>query len=215
MTNIIKGINSLAYQGVNAANPPDIIVLKRAPTSTDSKNVVLGDLWLDRSTATLYQLVSLANDTAVWNTIISDNPTAGTDIESAGRVTIKSSLGSANAIDIEVTDNAGGVAITAKNGGIGLVATGSGSVSIDADNAGDAAVGVFALNGGMSIATAVGEGLTLTNTVESAQIIVGSGDPNTNPTTALKGSLFIRTDGAAATTLYVNTDGMNAWTALT
>jgi hypothetical protein len=44
-------------------------LIPRAPTINDSRNVVLGDFWLDTATDTLYQLVSLANDVAAWNEV--------------------------------------------------------------------------------------------------------------------------------------------------
>lgn len=69
MTNNIRGPGSLAYLGVNAVTPPNMRLIPRAPTANDSKNVVLGDFWLDTATDTLYQLVSLANDVAAWNEV--------------------------------------------------------------------------------------------------------------------------------------------------
>jgi microcystin-dependent protein len=41
----------------------------------------------------------------------------------------------------------------------------------------------------------------------------GTGDPNT-ALTAARGSLYCRTDGGAGTTLYTNTDGVTAWSAV-
>jgi hypothetical protein len=69
MANNIKGISSFAYEGVNAVTPPNIRVLKRAPTTSDTKNVTIGDFWLNSQTEILYQLVNLANDTATWNEV--------------------------------------------------------------------------------------------------------------------------------------------------
>lgn len=46
------------------------------------------------------------------------------------------------------------------------------------------------------------------------RIVTGTGTPNA-VVTAPQGSIFLRTDGAADTILYVNTNGITAWTALT
>lgn len=59
------------------------------------------------------------------------------------------------------------------------------------------------------IADALEGVMTLPNGV---QVLSGSGDPNGNET-APQGSLFLRTDGAAATSIYVNTNGVSAWSA--
>ncbi len=69
MTRMVKGLNPLSYQGVTAGNPPNLIKLKRAPTTADSKNFNIGDFWLDTTARILYQLVSLANDVAVWDEV--------------------------------------------------------------------------------------------------------------------------------------------------
>lgn len=166
MANNIKGINSLAYQGVNAVNPPNMRKLKRAPTATDSKNVNIGDFWLNTTSQRLYQLTSLSDDIAVWNEILGSSSTE--------------------------------------------------SISISTTSTADSAITLDAEDGGVLIETTRAQGITFSNGDETVQILVGTGDPNTNPTTGLQGSLYIRTDtGVAATTLYVNTNGAHAWTALT
>lgn len=58
--------------------------------------------------------------------------------------------------------------------------------------------------------TAVASPITFTS---GAQILTGTGDP-TSVVQAPQGSIFLRTDGAAATTLYVKTGALIAnWTA--
>jgi hypothetical protein len=66
MTNFIKGTRPQSYLGVNASNPPNMLVLPRAPTTADTKNVTIGDFWLNETTEILYQLVNLERDVATW-----------------------------------------------------------------------------------------------------------------------------------------------------
>lgn len=73
MTVYVKGTQSQAYLGVNADSPPNMLVLKRAPTTADSKNVRIGDFWLNIITQDLYQLTSLAQDVATWIVVATPN----------------------------------------------------------------------------------------------------------------------------------------------
>ena len=66
MSNLLSGISSLAYQGTNAASPPNFRVQKRDPISTDWQNFSLGDLWLNDLNQNVWILVSLAGNVAVW-----------------------------------------------------------------------------------------------------------------------------------------------------
>jgi hypothetical protein len=215
MTRQVNGLNSFSYLGVNATNPPNMIVLTRAPTTADTKNVSIGDFWLNKTTEILYQLTSLADDTATWVTIASSSSDITGDFTvtntASSTVSITSGTGnttlaSTRAVYIDAAkagDSA--VVITATNatGGIDLVSGTNGKIQIDGGT------------NGLYLNSPGATGTTISNGTDNAQIIVGTGDPNTNPTTGLKGSLFIRTDAlSAATTLYVNTDGMTAWTAL-
>lgn len=70
----LNGLNPLAYVGVNAVQPPDFLTKNRPPTTNDSKNVYLGQIWLDYGTNTpptsndIYMLVSLDGNVATWVT---------------------------------------------------------------------------------------------------------------------------------------------------
>lgn len=73
MTNRISSSAALAYRGTQATNPPNWLVHKRDPASSDTHNVSLGDMWLNQLTREAWILVSLAgNNTnhgkliAVW-----------------------------------------------------------------------------------------------------------------------------------------------------
>lgn len=65
MATRLTGIPSLAYQGVNAPQPPNLTQNNRAPNANDSQNVSIGDLWLN-STTQIWMLLSLSNYTATW-----------------------------------------------------------------------------------------------------------------------------------------------------
>lgn len=67
----LNGLFPLSYVGVVPVSPPNFIMDDRAPTINDSKNVYIGDLWLDTSTqpptaSDLWMLVSLAGNVATW-----------------------------------------------------------------------------------------------------------------------------------------------------
>jgi hypothetical protein len=216
MTNAVQGYNPLSYQGVSAVNPPNIRTLKRPPNSTDTKNVNIGDFWLDSVGEVLYQLVNLANDIATWNTVIASNP-SGATINTTGQLLLESSENSITAINIDASNAGGGIGINSGTGGVGVLTTGGIEVRSSAAAfpaidfqaiSGTGGIRFLSVSGGVVISNGTGVGTT------AAQILVGLGSPNV-VVSALKGSLFIRTDGTATTTLYVNTDGASAWTALT
>lgn len=214
MANNIRGPGAFSYLGVNAINPPNMRVLKRAPTSTDTKNVTIGDFWLDSVSLTLYQLVNLDADTATWNVVISSNNNGAT-INTAGQLLLESSDNNVNAISINATNAAGGIDMTSGTGGIGIDTTGS--VIIESQSATFPSIQLRATDAGGSIRLQSPSGIVNSNGTgagtSAAQILVGNIDPNaTIP--ALRGSLFMRTDAGNAG-LYVNTDNAVAWTALT
>ena len=69
--------NNIAYVGVNAPQPPNMLQVGRAPTTQDKKNVYQGDFWIDTTTKNMYTY--LGNDSsgnAVWSLLTS----AGGDV---------------------------------------------------------------------------------------------------------------------------------------
>lgn len=66
MSNLLSGLSSLAYQGTNASNPPNLIYATQNPTQYDGTNVSLGDLWLNRTNQTVWLLVALNASLATW-----------------------------------------------------------------------------------------------------------------------------------------------------
>lgn len=74
MTQPIKGYNPQSYLGVTAPTPPNLVVLKRAPTQNDYQNFNIGDLWLvpqqnNPPSNQLYVLVSKALNVATWSQV--------------------------------------------------------------------------------------------------------------------------------------------------
>lgn len=57
MSNRLSGLSSLAYQGTNAPNPPNITYATQSPTQYDTQFSV-GDLWINTSDKTAWILVS-------------------------------------------------------------------------------------------------------------------------------------------------------------
>lgn len=57
--------NELAYQGVKATNPPQVIISVRAPNTTDKK-YPLGTLWVNKVTSVSYQLVTVPG---IWTVL--------------------------------------------------------------------------------------------------------------------------------------------------
>ncbi len=66
MSQRLSGRNPLSYLGVNPLTPPGFLVNDNAPTANDSKNFLLGQIWLQRNTENLWILTSLAEGIAVW-----------------------------------------------------------------------------------------------------------------------------------------------------
>lgn len=86
MSNRLSGSRSLAYQGTNAAQPPNMFMHDRAPTPNDYQNISVGDFWIHRISRTsndseLYVLLGVAGNVADWVLISS---TAGTVLTLTG-----------------------------------------------------------------------------------------------------------------------------------
>ena len=67
----LNGLFPLSYVGVVPVSPPNFIMDDRPPTINDSKNVYIGDIWLDDSASpirpsNIWMLVSLAGNVATW-----------------------------------------------------------------------------------------------------------------------------------------------------
>lgn len=87
MTKGLTGIPSLAYVGVNAGSPPNIKMYKRSPTTDDSKNFIIGDLWLNitptpAASRELWILVALLGNYATWVRILPSTGGGGGNLRS-------------------------------------------------------------------------------------------------------------------------------------
>ena len=69
MSKRLSGLNPLAYIGVEPVQPSNMFMRSVAPTPTDSRNVNIGDFWVDTTTQQLWVLVSLAGGSATWITL--------------------------------------------------------------------------------------------------------------------------------------------------
>ena len=109
MARRLSGLNPLAYLGVEARTPPNTYLSTVAPTTSDSKNVYIGDMWIDTGTQNIYVLTSLAAGIADWMLIIGGGGAAvnfitdsGTATEVGGNVNI---VGDGNAISTSGSGN--------------------------------------------------------------------------------------------------------------
>jgi len=166
--------------------------------------------------------------------------TGGIGFGSTGQIATISSKAAVDAVSIEASDAAGGIELVSGTGGISASTNGTltmnckgdallkttgnyniqlqstlGGVVVIGSDAADDAVIISAVDpaGGITLDAGPTPGVTLSNGTQSAQILVGTGDPN-GVVTALQGSIFLRTDGGAGTSLYTNTNGTTGWSAV-
>lgn len=66
MSKRLTGLNPLAYIGVEPVQPVNTFMRNFAPGPTDSRNVNIGDFWVDVPAQQLWVLASLAGGTATW-----------------------------------------------------------------------------------------------------------------------------------------------------
>lgn len=70
----LNGLEPLSYIGANAVQPPDFVTKARPPTANDSKNMYLGNIWLDTTgypatipkAENVWMLVALIGNQATW-----------------------------------------------------------------------------------------------------------------------------------------------------
>src|SRR5690242_15476017 len=97
----------LAYAGVRASQPPNIITsATRGPASTDINGFDIGDIWVNTATNQSYQLTSVVAGAATWSEIASGSVGAiftitgdsgGAEVPSGGNFSL---LGTANQIAV-------------------------------------------------------------------------------------------------------------------
>ena len=88
----ISGLNPLSYMGVDAKSPPTLVRKAFAPSSDDNENFVIGTIWIDTTTDSIYFLTNLDGGTATWTplegTDLVVNADSGSATESSGEITI-------------------------------------------------------------------------------------------------------------------------------
>lgn len=60
------GKGTLAYTGIKESNPPQIYTSQRDPTVNDFYRYDIGDMWVNRSTKTIWGIADKANNQASW-----------------------------------------------------------------------------------------------------------------------------------------------------
>lgn len=195
MAQRLTGLNPLAYTGVEARTPPNTYLSPTSPTTSDAKNVYLGDMWINTTTQHIYVLTSVAGGIANWMVIIGGggaavnfNTDAGMATESGGTVNIFgdgvaiNTVGSGNTITISMDTN-----VTLTN----LTVTGN------FDSLGTAAITKLELQSnpnGILVTDNAGN-VTATNGTNGQLLIGGGTAPAWGNITSTGGSLTI-TNGA-------------------
>lgn len=191
---------------------PKPICADRAPTSGDSEYPE-GQVWIDRILLDAYFLAGFSSGTPQWI-----NAGGGGGSFSSLTVSGATVLGGA------LTQTGGAVSLTST--GASTYNSGTGAFGISTDAAATAvsiatgAAAKTAILGSQTVGSTLtlnqvdDVGVAITDGTQTANIIVGTGSPNTS-VTAPQGSVFLNVAGGADTILYVNTNGATAWTALT
>lgn len=187
----IPGDNPLAYQGVKAPNPLNLVLAQRAPTTQDV-NHDLGSFWLNEVTSTMYVLVTLAAGVATWDsfgggsagvdTINGLSPTGGNIVlaGTANQIALMSA-GSTVTFSLPATIVAPGslttttslAATTTVTGGTGVSAT-TGDVTAVAGDVVATAGNVSATAGAVSAGTTVTGGTGVVATTGNVTATAGN-----------------------------------------
>ena len=213
----LTGLPSFAYLGVEAPQPPNMIQVNRAPTTTDVLTYNTGDLWLNNAglslvpqvlptAADIWMLVSKQRNIGVWvnfgggggnmRTLTGDNAVA-VPPNGVGNTNI---FGTANNITVignagtnTLTLNTGAHVATTYNGDVGAAIPAAGVLNIISN--------VATQNSGSSVSfSGAGSTLTLNVTDANGNTIIGTGSGNaaitgTNNTLIGKGIGHVLTTG--------------------
>lgn len=169
-----SGLHPLAYLGVEPVSPPNFIIDNRIPTSTDDKNVNIGDLWLNVGTVTIP--APTAED--IWMLVsLAPQPSQ------AGNATWVNLAGGATALETLTGDSGGAVSGDAND-----------NINIIANNAG--------INAGSSVlfvGVPASNTITLNVTDASSNTIIGNSSGNLT-LTGSNNTIFGAAAGSALTT---------------
>lgn len=186
--------------------------------------------------------VIVNGEQAAANAVTILSAAGGLDVDVALQMNLNSNQAAATAVSINASGAGGGIGFTSNTGGFNVGTTGAmlmagqvaseigtttnavdmsvtatlGSVNVIGGEAATDAVLISAnhATGGITLDAGVVPGIRITNGTQTAQILIGTGSPDT-AVAGLQGSLFINVGGGASTILYVNTDGATAWSPLT
>ncbi len=203
------GINRNIKKGYGLTALLDIfplpIVSDRAPVSGKDAGLA-GLVWIDQTNSNFYIMANEADKTWV-------STGGGAGVFDSLTVTNLATIGDGLTVNSGTTtivshDNAPDSIYLHADGGVNE------TIRLHSDQGvGRDSINLVSDVGGVTVSAAAGDGLTLTNGVQTAQILIGAGSPN-GIVTGLRGSLFIDVTGSAATILFVNSDGLQTWTAL-
>lgn len=200
--------------------PPLPIIAQRDPTAADYAE--LGTEWINKSSDNFFILTSIVAGSAVWKsgaggggdfTSITVNPgnitaVAGNIVATAGSMSAGTTVTAGTGITATTGDIVASTGnITSTLGSVGAATTVTAGTTITAT------LGDITATNGDFVATAAGTSFRFG--AAGPQILSGAADPN-GSVTGTSGSLYLRSGtGSADTTAYVNTNGAQAWTALT
>lgn len=122
----LSGINPLSYIGVEPLSTASLVVYKRAPTSSDRKNFVIGALWLDETTNYLWFLTDVVSGSATWRRFGEFTDGTSSFVTDSGTATV--ALGIINFIGataIETTGSGNSTDTSLTNGTDGQLLIGS------------------------------------------------------------------------------------------
>lgn len=231
MTNQITSIGARNYTGTQAPNPTNIFSRSRNPTTSDSQNYSLGDIWINKNNNSSFMLVSLAgNDTnhgvliAIWLTItrpiiasLTGNTGARVFPDVADNINL---LGDVSTMSIAGNTGTNTLTLSAVGSSLSQSITGNSGGAVHPTNAGN-----IILEGDGSTIVAVGNPLTNTLTFSSTSSSLFSLTGNTGGAVSPDGSgninlvgdnIFIDIAGNAGThTLTMSLDHPNALSTFT
>lgn len=155
MAQPLSGRNPLSYLGVEAVTPPNMIVSPSSPTPTDTRNVTVGDMWINRNTQNFYVLTSLAGGRATWTQVEGSAANQFETDDSNIAVPVGGLLIIHGGTGITTSSSGNTVTITATGGGGGIG-------TLDGDS-GSATGSTVTIAGGSGITTsASGSTVTIT-----------------------------------------------------
>ena len=212
MSNALSGNSTLAYLGTNASNPPNITYSVNNPTTYDSQNFSLLDLWLNTANQTVWTLVALNQNLATWvelgiaSTILKLAGNNSSDIVSPNGSNTINVVGDGTTITI--TGNPGTNTLTASlvSGGVVDSLTGDNLVPVGPNGS-----GTIFIKGTPGVLSVTGTPLTNTLTLNTASSFAtsyvtdsGTASPSAN-TIHIVGGSNINTYGSGST-VTVNLD---------